>query len=109
MPRSVLAPHPRKGPQYEGPTTRESKNPPAAGTLMPYRDSSLSWCRSGQGETLVLGLGGVPGPVPSYRRLTHAPPPGSGQPPEEWVTLSQGHLLGGNRTHTVFELSKALP
>lgn len=27
----------------------------------------------------------------------------------EWDTLSQVHLLGGNRTHTVIELSRVLP
>src|ERR687886_311355 len=50
-------------------------------------------------------LGGVPGPVPSYRLLTHALLGGRWSSCSEWVTLSQVHLLGGNLTHTVIELS----
>src|SRR5437763_1232634 len=50
-------------------------------------------------------LDGVPGPVPSYRRLTHAPPRSRWSSGSGWVTLSQVHLLGGNHTHTVIELS----
>src|SRR4051794_29391101 len=51
-------------------------------------------------------LGGVPGPVPSYRLLTHALLGSRWSICSEWVTLSQVHLLGGNRTHTVIELSE---
>src|SRR5262249_257490 len=50
-------------------------------------------------------LGGIPGPVPSYRPLTRAPLRCRWSGRSEWVMLSQVHLLGGNRTHTVIELS----
>src|SRR5262245_45911042 len=52
-------------------------------------------------------LGGVLGPVPSYRHLAHAPLRCRWSGCSEWVMLSQVHLLGGNRTHTVIELSGA--
>src|SRR5262245_46160981 len=50
-------------------------------------------------------LGGVLGPVASYRLLSHAPPGIGWSVRFRWDTLSQVHLLGGNRTRTVIELS----
>ena len=50
-------------------------------------------------------LGGVPGPVPGYRLLSHAPPRAGWSSRSRWDTRSQVHLLGGNRTRTVIELS----
>ena len=50
-------------------------------------------------------LGGVPGQVPGDRLLSHAPPPGGWSGRREWDTHHGVHLPGGNRTHTMIELS----
>ncbi len=50
-------------------------------------------------------LGGVRGPVPRYRLLSHARPGIGWSVRSRWDRQSQVHLLGGNRTRTVIELS----
>ena len=59
MPRSVLAPNPRKNQQHGQRTARETNHLLHVDTLRLRTGSPLSECCPGEGETLVLGLGPV--------------------------------------------------
>src|SRR6478672_7158774 len=56
MPRSTLAPNPRKATPHTSPTSRKNQQATAAATLMLYTRSPLSESFRPWGETLVLVL-----------------------------------------------------
>src|SRR5437870_2029023 len=56
MPRSALAPNPRKATQHTSPTSRQNQQATAVATLMLHTRSPLSESVRPGAETLVLGL-----------------------------------------------------